>query len=151
MVGSGFFCRQPDCICTTFQPLQATSTQPTPVIFPDLSSKPQVSALAPAHTIGCLSQAGACRLAALSYVGLSVLPATNHLLYSPLSLHSSLSLPVDLPKGEGASQGVGLCPLLLFPPRIAGCILLPFLLLPPSPYPVMWRSFLSLEVFEVFC
>ena len=85
------------------------------------------------------------------YVGLSVLPATNQLLYSPLSLHSSLSVPIDLPEGEGASQGVGLCPLLLFPPRGAGCILLPFLLLLPSSYPVMWRSFLSLQVFEVFC
>lgn len=48
------------------QPLQATSTQPTPVLLPDLSCKPQVSAPAPAHTVGCLSQAGACRLVALS-------------------------------------------------------------------------------------
>ena len=44
---------------TTLQPLQVVSTQPTPVLSPDLSSETQVSASSPpAHTSKCASQAG---------------------------------------------------------------------------------------------
>lgn len=51
-------------------------TQPTPVLLPDLSCKPQVSSPAPARR-RVLSQAGACRLVALSMESLFCLPQTR--------------------------------------------------------------------------
>ena len=46
----------------------------------------------------------------------SVVPATNQLLHSPLSLFCSLSVPGDLPSAERASQGVKTFPLFQLPP-----------------------------------
>ena len=61
----------------------------------------------------------------------SVLPVTNHLLLSPASPRSSLSVPADLPTSEGASLSVGTSLLLQLPSRGAG----------PVPFPLFFFSF----------
>lgn len=65
------------------------------------------------------------------YVGLSVLPATNQLLYSPLSLCSSLSVPIDLPEGEGGFPGCWTLSSFTVPSQ--GCRLHPASFSPPPP------------------
>ena len=81
----------------------------------------------------------------------SALAAANWLvlIYSPLKLWSFLSVSVDLPIGEGASQGAGTFPLSQLPPR------------GPSPHPILFSSssslpgymetFLPFQQPKVFC
>lgn len=54
-----------------------------------------------------------------------MLLVTNHLLLSPVSPRSSLSVPVDLPTSEGASLSVGTSLLLQLPTRGAGLVSFP--------------------------
>ena len=64
----------------------------------------------------------------------SLLHATDQLLGSPSSPHSSLSVSADLPIGEGASPDAGTSAHLKLPDRSANPVLLPLLFLFPSSF-----------------
>ena len=73
--------------------------------------------------------------------GLSLLPAANGLLHSPLEPLKLTLAPAALPVGEGAFQGVGTFPLPQLPLRDIYMVLIPQLFSLLS-YPVIWSSVL---------
>ena len=81
----------------------------------------------------------------------SALAAANWLvlIYSPLKLWSFLPVSVNLPIGEGASQGAGTFPLSQLPPR--GPSPHPILFFSSSSLPGYMETFLSFQQSKVFC
>ena len=116
---------------------QAVSSQPTAVPSPGLLSKPHVLAPSPrVHLQAPVSGWGAQGGCGTDHLHRShcVLPATDQLPGSPLSLQVSPSVPGDLPAHEEASPVVATSPHLHLPARSTGPILLPLLFLFPSSF-----------------
>lgn len=88
------------------------------------------------------------------FLSLPVLSAASQLLHSPLSFWSSLSVLTDLSVSKGGSRGEETFRFSRISPRRAGpkpipfCS--PFVLLFVPLYPVTWKSFLQLWLYEIF-
>ena len=119
------------------QPPQVVSTQPTLVLYLELSSEACISAPRPCPSISAVVS---WVMVALSL--LALLSPAAVLLYEALS---SPSFPADLPVNQLASQGMHSFPLSQLPLRSAGPILIPFLFFSFF-NPVMWSFLPFLEV-----
>ena len=151
--GPGFFRKHSWLLRPTLPPLQAVSAQPTAVLSLGLSSKPRVTAPSPhPYQWTRVSGWGTQGSGTTVRVGLSLscLPLTGCCALLQASeapfLSRLISPPVRLPWVWE--------PLLCFsstPPgaQVSSHFLYFFFF--PLSYPVTWRSFLSFEVFEVFC
>lgn len=81
-------------------------TQPTAILSPGLFAKPHVTAISPCPyqqmcVSGCGAQDGCTSHQCMFH---SVLPATDWLLCSPLSLRRTFPVPAGLRTGEGTPQ-----------------------------------------------
>lgn len=104
----------------------------------------------PACTRGCVSQVGLHRTVA-STICVGLYPAYHRLIFahSPEPLNLLFSYPADCFANNGASQGAETSPLLQVPSKGRGLISFPFYFF--LSYPVIWRFFLSFQMFEDFC